>query len=236
MSAFVLKIIALISMTCDHFSYVIYKRFTYLNYIGRIAFPIFAFQISEGYSHTKNLKNYFLRLFIFAIISQVPFSLFKSTVSSEFSLNIFFTLFLGLFAITIYEMFNKLDYKSRAVHILNILFGIICAIAIALIAEVSRCDYGYYGVAIIFIFHIFKNKKLLMNIGFILCTFLFYLKNLIYSSYFETYLLIILYTCLSLVFINLYNNKKGKDIKYVLYLFYPIHLLLLYALSFIYSA
>ena len=72
MSAFVLKIIALISMLCDHSSYLIYGKFSFLNYIGRLAFPIFAFQISEGYIHTKNLKRYFLRLFLFAIISQAP--------------------------------------------------------------------------------------------------------------------------------------------------------------------
>lgn len=235
MSAFVLKIIALISMTCDHLSYVIFRKFSFLNYIGRIAFPIFAFQISEGYAHTKNLKKYLLRLFVFALISQAPFALFKSAFSSSFALNIFFTLFLGLIAITVFEMFNKLDSKNKYVHYLNVVFGLICTAAIACVAEVIHCDYGYYGIVIIFVFHIFKKNRLLMNISFVLWTIVFYLKNLIYSSHFEIYLLIILYTCLSLAFINLYNNKKGKDIKYLLYLFYPIHLLIFYALTFVIS-
>ena len=234
MSAFILKIIALLSMICDHASYLIYRKFSFLNYIGRIAFPIFAFQISEGFIHTKNLKRYLLRLFLFALISQAPFTLYRSLYFSGFALNIFFTLFLGLGAIAIFDMFYKLDYKEKFLHYLNILFGLICVISFAIIAEVSHCDYGAYGVAIIFVFYLFKNHKLLMNIAFILCTIIYKLKSLLlFNAYFKIHLLIVVYTCLSLVFIDLYNNKKGKDIKYVLYLFYPIHLLILYALYFI---
>ena len=63
MSAFVLKLIAVFAMVCDHFSYLIFGRFSFLNYIGRIAFPIFAYQITEGYVHTKSLKKYSSRCF-----------------------------------------------------------------------------------------------------------------------------------------------------------------------------
>lgn len=64
MSSFVLKIIAVITMFIDHLGYTIFGKFSYLNYIGRISFPIFAFQISEGYIHTKNLKNIFKIIFV----------------------------------------------------------------------------------------------------------------------------------------------------------------------------
>ena len=76
MTSFSLKIIALITMFLDHISYPIFGGFSYLNLIGRIAFPIFAFQISEGFIHTKNVKKYMLRLLLFAFISQIPFQLF----------------------------------------------------------------------------------------------------------------------------------------------------------------
>ena len=233
MSAFILKIIALVTMTCDHISYLIFGHFSPLNYIGRIAFPIFAFQISEGYIHTKNLKNYLLRLFLFALISQVPFMLFLSIFSSKFSLNIFFTLFLGLVSITIYDKLNKVEYSNKYVHYLYNLLGILCAIFISFIAEITHCDYGYFGIAIIFVFFLFKKNKPLMNLAFILCTIIFYFKNLLISPLYNTYLLIIVFTLVSLLFINLYNNKKGKDTKYILYLFYPIHLLIIYLLSFL---
>ena len=92
MSSFVLKIIAMTTMLTDHLGDSIFNYANFMNVIGRIAFPIFAFQISEGYIHTKNLKKYFLRLFVFALISQAPFMLFLSMFSSGFTLNIFFTL------------------------------------------------------------------------------------------------------------------------------------------------
>ena len=81
MTSFVLKLIALITMFIDHSGYIIMGSFSYFNYIGRIAFPIFAFQISEGFSHTHNLKKYFIRLGAFALISQIPFSLFNYIIS-----------------------------------------------------------------------------------------------------------------------------------------------------------
>ncbi len=230
MSAFVLKVIALISMACDHSSYIIFEHFSFLNYIGRIAFPIFAFQISEGYTHTRDLKKYFLRLFVFAIISQLPFFLFTSIFSSNHNLNIFFTLFLGLSAITIFDKLNKLEYKSKYMHYLYNSIGVVSAILFSALASILHCDYGYYGVAIIFIFYLFKEHKLLMNTAFILCTFLYYLKYVLYSSISDIYLCIIIFTCVPLLFINLYNNKKGKDTKYFLYLFYPLHLLALWVI------
>lgn len=231
MSAFVLKIIALISMTCDHCSYVIFGHFSFLNYIGRIAFPIFAFQISEGYIHTNNLKKYFLRLFVFAIISQAPFMLFTSLYSSSQNLNIFFTLFLGLIAITIFDRFNKLQCKNKYMHYLYNFIGLIFVTSISYLAYLLHCDYSYYGIAIIFIFYLFKNHKFLMNTAFIVCTIIYYFKNLLYSSHYNIYLLIILSTCTSLIFINLYNNNKGKNTKYFLYLFYPIHLIVLWVID-----
>ena len=97
MSSFVLKLIAVISMILDHTGYVIFGSFSWMNVIGRLAFPIFAFCITEGYAHTSNLKKYFFRLLLFAIISQVPYMLFLSIFSdSLMNWNILFTLVLGL--------------------------------------------------------------------------------------------------------------------------------------------
>ena len=116
MTSFVLKIIALITMFIDHSGYVFVGSFSFCNFIGRIAFPIFAFQISEGYKHTKNLKKYFLRLGIFALISQIPFSLFsfKYHGGNILILNVFFTLFLGLLSIYLYDYINNLLQKQMS--------------------------------------------------------------------------------------------------------------------------
>jgi len=220
MTSFVLKIIALISMLCDHAGYIIFDNFPFMNYIGRLSFPIFAYLITEGYIHTSNLKKYFIRLLIFGIISQIPYMLFISTISSDFSLNILFTLTLGLLAITIYDKFKN---KS---------FGFIFVIISAILAHLFPFDYGWFGIAVIFIFYIFKQHKIYMNMLFIFTTFLMYIFKFAQTQSIE-YLFIILFCTLSLIPINLYNGKKGKNIKYFLYIFYPSHLILLYLITLI---
>lgn len=219
MSAFGLKIIAIITMIIDHLGYAIFGEFSFFNYIGRIAFPIFAFQISEGYIHTKDLKKYFLRLFLFAIISQIPFMLFHSIISDQFYLNIFFTLLLGLLSIYIYD---KCKYK---------ILGIFLAFIFASIAQITKCDYGFFGVSIILIFYIFKSDIIKADIFFIIATLLKYIIPCIkYNVFPHEYLYLFLGTSFPAIFLTLYNGKKGKNTKYLLYMFYPIHLILLYGI------
>ena len=146
MSSFLLKIIACITMFIDHLGYVIFNgKSSFMNYIGRIAFPIFAYNISNGYTHTKNLKKYFLRLFSFALISQIPYTFYHNMISNSFSLNIFFTLFLGLLCITLYDKMK------------NKIIALLLCFEIGLVAQASYCDYGFFGVAIILLFYIFRN-------------------------------------------------------------------------------
>lgn len=219
MSNFALKIVAIITMFCDHLGYAIYEKFSYLNFIGRISFPIFAFGISEGYLHTKSKKNYLIRLFMFAIISQAPFMFFHSILTDEFTLNIFFTLFIGLVAIIGYEQCS------------NKYLGILLAICLAITADTLKMDYGYFGVLVIFVFHLFKEKKLAMNISFIALCLLKYLPLYLHYNFHYIYLLLFICTVSSLIFINLYNGKKGRDVKYLLYVFYPAHLMILYLVN-----
>lgn len=219
MSSFALKIIAVISMLFDHTGYIIFHKFSFMNFLGRLAFPIFAFQLTEGYIHTKNLKKYMLRLFLFAIISQVPYMLFLNTFSDGFHLNILFTFILGLLAIACYE-------KAK-----NKYLGILGVVVCTAISQIVSFDYEWFGIAVIFVFYLFKNKKIAMNLAFIFLTAINYIYQYIITSY-PSYLLIIPFCCLALIPINLYNGKKGKDMKYLLYIFYPLHLVLLYLLHF----
>lgn len=216
MTSFLLKIVACITMFIDHIGYLVHNgMMSIYNFIGRFAFPIFAFQISEGYTHTKNLKKYIFRIFIFALISQYPFMLFHSLISTKFALNVFFTLLLGLTCIIIYDK-NPLKVVS-----------LIIIICIGYIAEITNCDYGFYGVAVIFLFYLFKNNKLLINLSFILCTIIKYTMYIYKYGNIIIYLALCFCTLLSLVFINLYNKKQGKKLKYFLYIFYPVHLLII---------
>lgn len=231
MNAFILKIIAIITMFIDHLGYAVFKgKASYFNYIGRLSFPIFAFQVSEGYIHTHNVKKYLSRLLIFAIISQIPFMLFHSIINEEFSLNVIFTLLLGLITIIAYDK-------------LHIAISLPVAIIIGIIAQVLKCDYGFYGVAIIFLFYICRKNKVLLASSFILATIcnyayyvLLYWENGldIVKKAFDYYLPYAICTIFAIVPIILYNKKKGPNTKYLLYLFYPLHLLVIYAISLIY--
>jgi len=125
---------------------------------------------------------------------------------------------LGLISIYIYD---KSKYK---------IIGIISAILIGLLAEFAHCDYGFYGVAIIFLFYIFKNDIIKSSTAFMTATTIKYLIPMIKYGFYDIYLYLLICTLLPIIFISSYNGKKGKDTKYLLYLFYPIHLLLIYGI------
>ena len=88
-----LKLLACIFMLCDHVGFVLMNNNWIMRAVGRLAFPIFAFLLVEGYRHTSDIRKYFIRLFLFALISEVPFDLV--TTGRLFDMqkqNIFFTL------------------------------------------------------------------------------------------------------------------------------------------------
>lgn len=201
---------------------------SWFNYIGRFAFPIFAFQISEGFVHTKNVKKYLLRLLTFAFISQIPCMLFYSLISDELVLNVIFTLLFGLLSIICYNNHKYL--------------GIVAVILLGSVAEYLHFDYGFYGVAITFLFYALRNNKIHVIFGFLVATIINYTHTILgYMSYgigvlnsvFNFYMPYIIFTMLSILFIVFYNKKKGPNTRYLLYLFYPLHLLLVYGINLI---
>ena len=227
MSSFVLKILACICMFCDHIGNVLFDKITVFNYIGRFAFIIFTFQIVQGYLHTHNIKKYIKRLSIFALISQIPYMLFFHFVMNSFAINVIFTLLFGLLVILIYDKYNKF-------------VGVCSCISLGIIAQICKFDYGFFGVFIIFMFYLLRNKKILMSTIFILAVFLKYYSSIIkygipisYVFLGNPYSISMYFTCLAIIPVLLYNGKKGKDAKYLFYIFYPVHLLVLTILKII---
>lgn len=132
-----------------------------------------------------------------------------------------FTLLFGLLCITIYDKLEK-KYISIPICIVLILLG-----------NFLNVDYGWFGITMMLILYVFKDDKFLKSLAYIcLVLFYFYTLNITYLSmpiikYFISY-------CMPIIPIILYNGEQGRKIKYFFYWFYPIHMLVLYGLSFIF--
>jgi len=122
MTAFTLKIIALITMIIDHVGAVFPQTGYELRVIGRVAFPIYVYLVADGFRYTKSPAKFLTRLLIFAIISQPFFAMALhrenfSDISFIANTNIFYTLFLGGLAITAYNWVRKQSVASQGVLI-----------------------------------------------------------------------------------------------------------------------
>ena len=207
-------------MCLDHIKYAIPETRSFITiYFGRISFLLFAFLVGEGYCHTSNLKKYYKRLIIFACISQIPFMLFRTLVGEWRMLNILCTLLLGLIAITVFDKLDKKYYISLPVVGLIIWLG-----------NILRVDYGWFGVAGVFLLYLLRNKKFLRLFGVAVLNFVYYFDRL-FSYDFKSSFISYLFTTLPAVILLAYNGKLGKKTKYIYYIFYPVHMIILYVIS-----
>ena len=204
-----LKIIAVVTMLIDHIaSRILYAEeyavlYKIMRYTGRISFPIFCFLLVEGFFHTRNVKKYMLRLAIFSVISEIPFDMSRTgRFVLEFNhQNVFFTLLIGLVVIFFMDKF-----KSN-----GIIQCVICA-AGCLLAYFMKTDYRYYGILQIAAFYYFSQMWLIKD----LCVSW---VNICMGQ--PT-------AIAALGFTELYNGKRGLNLKYLFYVFYPLHLIVLY--------
>lgn len=223
MSSFWLKVLACVIMLIDHVGAIFFPKLWGLRVIGRLAFPIFSFLLVEGYTKTSNLTKYSTRLFLFALISQYPFMLaFKIK-----SFNIFFTLFAGLMALYV------LDYKFYEDEKKDRIIKLLAVIAICIFVKQIHTDYDFYGVLMIIIFKVFKDKSFPKLVGaLVLLNFIYVLPMLKYLAYPNGYRIFMQSTSLmALALIAFYNGERGRKLKYAFYAFYPVHLTILYLIK-----
>ena len=154
-SAAVLHIIAMALMLMDHLWATLFPAQEWLTCAGRLAFPIFAFMTVEGYFYTHNLKKYISRLFLFALLSEIPFDLmYGGTWFYPVHQNVIWTLMMGLVGIHLMETVRK--KKSTFVYIL---VSAIVVILGGLLGTLSMVDYYGIGVLTVFIFYFFRGRK-----------------------------------------------------------------------------
>ena len=258
MNQAMLKYIVIVLMLLDHIAGgfltsadVLYLPF---RFISRLTAPTMAYFIAQGYQYTKNVKKYLLRLGIFAIISSFAFTLYENgvlcpvqivsgnTVPDDsrawlyisslnktvvcFSTSVIFTLFLGLLSILIWDKGNA----HTAVKI--ILTVVICYIA-------GFGDWKYWDVLFCLNFYFLRNNKNRMwavySIIAVMYVFNFCLANNFAPGINVGFYLYRTGVFLVIPFIELlYNGKAGKKSafnKWFFYIFYPGHLLALYAVK-----
>lgn len=238
LSGSTLKLIAIITMLIDHVgaavvarilasgdgSGTLYGVYFALRNIGRIAFPIFCFLLVEGFEHTRDRKKYALRLLAFALISEIPFDLAFSSKVLEFGYqNVFFTLFLGLLTIMAFHTVEeKMGWHpllrgdgQQPKEYWRVLLSWIALTGVVLAgmgcAYLLRTDYAARGVMCILVLYLFRRNRGMQILAGCLAFFWWELPALV-----------------AFIPIAFYNGKRGWNIKYFFYLFYPVHLLLLY--------
>ena len=202
-----LKLIAIITMLIDHIgaaviarlliagqgSEMLYKIYYAMRAVGRVAFPIFCFLLVEGFFYTGSRKKYALRLFGFALLSEIPFDLAFSGKILEFGYqNVFFTLLIGLLTIMLFdEVVKKQEWHP-------------------VLRSALHTDYDAKGVLAILVFYMTRQMRGLQIVAGCLA-FCWELPAIV-----------------AFIPIAFYNGKRGWNIKYLFYAFYPVHLLVLY--------
>lgn len=220
MSSFVIKLIAVITMFMDHFADVVVGHHSWLNYFGRIAFPLFCFQFVIGYKNTSNKKKFFIRLLLFALISQIPFMLMVHYMNGNyFVLNIFFEFILGFIML---HVFDNVDNKFLKWALITLIIAS---------SAFLHTDYEIFGLLMILGLYVLSGNKTgsaLVIILFNIFSNLHFFKFVGAPYYtFSSIIARIVVGMLAIIPILFYNNKKGPGMKYFFYLFYPIHILLL---------
>lgn len=217
LSSFALKIIALVGMTCNHAAYLFAGRLPFvpeccLFAAGGVTFPIMAFLLVEGYAHTSNVKRYAGRLFAFALISQIPYSLFLDSNG-----NVLFTLLIGL------GLLYADDHTDSRVGFW-LLAGAGCCLSLL-------CDWGFLGVVMILMFkRIEGDTRRLAAIGIAVASIglpaasdlaaegLAGLPALLYP---------VVGCTAAIPLAKSYNGTRGKPLKWLFYAYYPAHIAIL---------
>lgn len=222
LSGSMLKLIAVLAMLIDHITKVlhigtdvvvlqlresVWTISDTMILVGRIAFPIYAFLLVEGFCYTHDRRKYGIRLFVFALISEIPWNLEHCGRFFYPSQNVFFTLFLGYLGLCAAEKFLKVSGGERTKYA-GILFLLL------LISLFLRADYGASGFGFVLIMYFLRKAPVFRALA----------GSCILSSTWKA--------GLSFIPIAFYNEKRGfiqgRVLQILFYAIYPVHMLLLF--------
>lgn len=248
--AYHLKVIAIMTMLLDHSFKMFYPlwidvlqpwmsadtAFSMLYMIcslGRITFPIFAYLFAEGCFYTSNKRKYLIRLFLFALLAELPFQLMICIIQGtpmqlHFGFtNVLFTFWLSAIAVFSYAFLRK-QHSSYFLCLMPLLITLI-------VSYVLQTDYYVSGIVMVFLCYCARGKKqkqLVLFLGIILnCLIIYPILDVLMYGFSDfiiaPYVFDFMYTMLALIPIHYYNGQRGKAMKYVFYVFYPAHIFIL---------
>lgn len=240
LSGNMLKFIACITMLIDHAGLLLFPDSEILRIIGRISFPIFAFMIAEGCRYTKNKLRHFLLIFGLGVLCQLVFLVTDPKGGISY-MNILITFSFSVITIYCLQLFkNQIFLQNKSV------IRILCSAALFIgttcgvyfFNKFIELDYGFCGAMLPVFASLFMfepksplpiHKKLDKNIIHVLSLAVglavLFVESLNPFKY---------YALLSLIPLLFYSGRKGKfNTKYFFYIFYPAHLVILYAISYL---
>ncbi len=236
LSAFGLHILAMVLMLGDHLWATLIPGAQWLTWLGRLAFPIFAFCTVEGYFHTRNFKKYMYRLLLFALLSEIPFNLMVSASwIFPFQQNVLWTFLIALLCIRGLE-----KLRARWSPWLAAPTGALLAMTCALAAMLTMTDYTGYGVLTVLVFYLFRGNTPARRAGQLLGMAAIHawlmggLTVPVALFGWEFALPQQAMAVLALIPIWCYRGRQGphsRAIQYAMYAFYPVHMLILGLLS-----
>lgn len=219
----VLKGIAAALMLTDHVGAILLPEVPVLRCVGRLAFPIFAFFIAEGYAHTRDFGRYFRRLAILAVVSEIPFNLENGAVFDLTRQNVLFTFCLALLTLRGLEALGRERGFGRWSGC-----GLVLAAGFAA-GELLRTDYGGWGVVTVALLQLCRDGKyaklwLLLAMAAVNGLGMGSLTMPVFGGEMP----IQIFAVAALPVIWLYNGQAGpKGLRRAFYVFYPAHLLVL---------
>lgn len=215
-----LKIIALLTMTCDHVGKELLPQYPILQIIGRLAFPIFAFMIAEGCVYTKNKLKYFVSVTLLGLLCQVVY--FVAMGSLYQCVLITFSLSIGLIFAMEYARKKKTVLSKILVMAVFFLALFICEIMPDMLSWTDfEIDYGILGVLLPVIIYLGPNQwAKIVGTTVMLVMLALFLGNVQW------------YGLLAVPFLIVYNSKRGKwKLKHLFYIYYPMHLVVIYGIG-----
>lgn len=235
-----LKIIAAIAMVCDHMGVILFPDAEFLRVIGRLSFPIFAFLIAEGAKYTKNKLKHFLTMVGFALVIQVVYYIamesLEMSVMVTFTLSIIMIYALDAFKAAVCKPSSPLYVKAITA------LGFLGAVLLAIFMDFNfDLDYGLSGCLVPIFPALFTTPKcddppkIFERLDHVLPRVLITALGVLALSIDDGGIQYV--SLISIPLLLLYSGERGKlKMKYFFYIFYPLHLVLLYGIGLLMNA